>query len=60
LSWLGAVAGHRVRALGVSQFGQTGSIAELYRYYGIDSAAIISAVGHLTQGRPIRHLTALG
>ena len=31
LGWLGAVAGHRVRPLGVEHFGQTGSIAELYR-----------------------------
>lgn len=55
LGWLGAVAGHRVRALGVDQFGQTGSIAELYRHYGIDSQAIIAAAQHLTQGRPIRY-----
>jgi hypothetical protein len=31
LGWLGAVAGHRVRPLGVEHFGQTGSIADLYR-----------------------------
>ena len=28
LAWLGAVAGHRVRPLGVEHFGQTGSLAE--------------------------------
>lgn len=55
LGWLGAVGGHRVRALGVDQFGQTGSVADLYRHYGIDTQAIISAVQHLTQGRPIRY-----
>lgn len=59
LSWLGAVAGHRVRALGVERFGQTGSIAELYRHYGIDSKAIVAAAQNLVQGRPIRHLAAL-
>src|SRR5262249_8309518 len=36
LAWLGAVSGHRVRPLGVEHFGQTGSIDELYRHYGID------------------------
>ena len=59
LGWLGAVMGHRVRALGVEKFGQTGSLADLYRHYGIDSAAIITAAQHLTAGRPIRHLAAL-
>jgi pyruvate dehydrogenase E1 component len=32
LAWLGAVAGHRTRSLGVEHFGQTGSIKELYRH----------------------------
>ena len=59
LSWLGAVSGHRVRALGVDKFGQTGSIAELYSHYGIDSKAIVAAAQQLTQGRPMRHLAAL-
>jgi pyruvate dehydrogenase E1 component len=60
LAWLGAVGGHRVRALGVEHFGQTGSIAELYRHYGIDSQAIVAAAQALTPGRPIRHLRAAG
>src|SRR4029079_1133539 len=30
LGWLGAIHGHRTRALGVEHFGQTGSIPELY------------------------------
>ncbi|MBY0509251.1 MAG: transketolase [Rhodospirillaceae bacterium] len=59
LGWLGAVRGHRVRSLGVEQFGQTGSLAEVYRHYGIDAAAIVTAAEHLTAGRPIRHLAAL-
>ena len=37
LGWLGSVHGHRTRALGVEHFGQTGSLAELYRHYGIDT-----------------------
>jgi pyruvate dehydrogenase E1 component len=60
LAWLGAVTGHRVRSLGVEHFGQTGSITELYRHYGIDTEAIIAAAEALTPGRPIRHLRALG
>jgi pyruvate dehydrogenase E1 component len=54
LAWLGSVHGHRTRALGVEHFGQTGSIAELYRHYGIDARGIISAAESLTPGRPIR------
>jgi pyruvate dehydrogenase E1 component len=59
LAWLGAVHGHRVRPLGVEHFGQTGSIPELYRHYGIDANAIVAAAAALTPGRPIRHLQAL-
>ena len=59
LAWLGAVRGHRVRPLGVEHFGQTGSIPELYRHYGIDANAIVAAAAALTPGRPIRHLKAL-
>ncbi len=59
LAWLGAVNGHRTRALGVEHFGQTGSLAELYRHYGIDANAIIAAAQAIAPGRPIRHLKAL-
>jgi pyruvate dehydrogenase E1 component len=59
LAWLGAVHGHRVRPLGVEHFGQTGSIADLYRHYGIDANAIVAAADALTPGRPIRYLKAL-
>jgi pyruvate dehydrogenase E1 component len=43
LSWIGAVAGHAVRPLGVDRFGQCGDVRELYRAYGIDVAAIEAA-----------------
>ena len=56
LGWLGAVSGHRVRPLGVEHFGQTGSIAELYRHYGIDANAIIAAAQAIAPGGPIRYL----
>ena len=58
LSWLGGVHGHRVRGLGVEHFGQTGSLPDLYRHYGIDANAIIAAAPGLTAGRPIRSLRA--
>ena len=43
LSWLGAVHGHSVTPLGVTAFGQTGDLIDLYRHYGIDEAAIVAA-----------------
>jgi pyruvate dehydrogenase E1 component len=59
LAWLGAVNGHRVRSLGVEHFGQTGSIPDLYRHYGIDANAIIAGAQAIAPGKPIRHLRAL-
>ena len=59
LAWLGAVSGHRVRSLGVEHFGQTGSIAELYCHYGIDTNAIVAAAQAIAPGWPIRHLKRL-
>jgi pyruvate dehydrogenase E1 component len=59
LAWLGAVGGHRVRPLGVEHFGQTGSLNDLYRHYGIDANAIVAAAQAIAPGRPIRHLKAL-
>jgi pyruvate dehydrogenase E1 component len=58
LGWLGAVHGHRARPLGVEHFGQTGTIADLYRHYGIDANAIIAAAQAIAPGRPIRYLGA--
>ncbi|MFA6153734.1 transketolase [Mesorhizobium sp.] len=56
LAWLGSVHGHRSRPLGVEHFGQTGTIADLYRHFGIDARGIIAAAEALTPGRPIRNL----
>ncbi|WFU38690.1 transketolase [Bradyrhizobium sp. CB82] len=55
LGWLGSVRGHRVEALGVEQFGQTGTIADLYRHHGLDANAIIDAAESLTTGAPVLH-----
>ena len=59
LAWLGSVYGHRLKALGVEHFGQTGSIQHLYAHYGIDANAIVNAVNAVSPGKPIRHLRAL-
>src|SRR5438874_5413399 len=59
LAWLGSVHGHRTRSLGVEHFGQTGSIGDLYRHYGIDSDAIITAAQAVAPGPPIRYLRAI-
>ncbi|MDQ2104206.1 transketolase [Azospirillum isscasi] len=59
LGWLGSVHGHRTRALGVEHFGQTGTIADLYRHHGIDAQAIVRAAEALSPGRPVRHLKAV-
>ncbi len=56
LGWLGAVGGHRTRSLGVEHFGQTGTIADLYRHYGIDTQGIMRAAEAMTRGRPLRAL----
>jgi pyruvate dehydrogenase E1 component len=56
LAWLGSVRGHRVRTLGVEHFGQTGSLRQLYKHYGIDAQAIVRSAQTVSPGRPIRHL----
>jgi pyruvate dehydrogenase E1 component len=43
LSWLGAVLGHRVKALGVDRFGQSADLVDLYRVHGLDAGAILDA-----------------
>jgi pyruvate dehydrogenase E1 component len=47
LSWLGAVHRHRIRALGVERFGQSGDIQDLYKLYGLDVDAILDAAAGL-------------
>ena len=54
LSWLGGVRGHRVRALGVEHFGQSGSLSEHYSHYGLDVNAILTAAEGIS-GRPVRY-----
>jgi len=47
LSWLGAVRQHRIAALGVETFGQSGNVPDLYRTYGLDADAILGAAARL-------------
>ena len=53
LAWLGGVRGHRVIPLGVEHFGQTGTVGDLYRHYGIDAEGIAARAGAET-GRRLR------
>ena len=46
--------GHRVAGLGVEHFGQTGTVADLYRHFGIDRNSILKVVTGLKKGRPLR------
>ena len=52
LSWLGGVAGHQTAGLGVEHFGQTGTVQELYRHFGINAEAIARTASGLSPGRP--------
>lgn len=47
LAWLGSVARHRVAPLGVSRFGQSGDVQDLYRAYALDVDAIVTAAARL-------------
>ncbi|MCU0899228.1 MAG: transketolase [Cypionkella sp.] len=50
LAWLGAVGGHRTVSRGVEHFGQTGTIGDLYRHFGIDRQSLVQAVLALSPG----------
>jgi pyruvate dehydrogenase E1 component len=60
LAWMGSVAGHRTLPLGVEHFGQTGTVADLHRHYGIDADGILAAVERLTPGQNLPHLRRAG
>jgi len=59
LAWLGSVYGHRTKTLGVEHFGQTGSLTDLQRHYGLDANTILHAAQAVAPGRPVRYLRAL-
>ncbi len=60
LSWLGAVDGHPVQALGVEHFGQSGDLPDLYRHYRIDAEAILEACAAACLARGRRRGAAAG
>jgi pyruvate dehydrogenase E1 component len=43
LAFLGTVVGQPVTCLGVSTFGQAGSLADVYRHHGLDADAVVGA-----------------
>lgn len=54
LAWIGGVSGHATMPLGVEHFGQTGTIADLYKHFQIDADAIVRCANEFAPGRPIR------
>jgi pyruvate dehydrogenase E1 component len=44
LAWLGSATGRRVVPLGVSKFGMSGYLSEVYREHQLDAASIVAAV----------------
>jgi len=51
LSWVGSVLGHRVHALGISKFGQSGDVDDLYDAYGISKDSIVENALNLLPAR---------
>jgi pyruvate dehydrogenase E1 component len=49
LAFLATVHGVPSRTLGVTRFGQSGSLEDVYRYHGIDTDSIIRAALDLTE-----------
>ena len=51
LSFLSAIRGAPIACLGVTDFGQSGDVEDLYRYFGIDTETIIGAAIDLLEAR---------
>jgi pyruvate dehydrogenase E1 component len=51
LSFLSAVRCVPIACLGVSDFGQSGDVEDLYRYFGIDTETIVGAAVDLLEAR---------
>jgi pyruvate dehydrogenase E1 component len=51
LSYLSAVRCVPIASLGVSDFGQSGDVEDLYRHFGIDTETIVGAAIDLLEGR---------
>ena len=48
------IEGHRVPPLGDEHPGQTGTIADLHRHFGIDADASVAATDRLSVGKRVR------
>ena len=53
LGWLGGVRGHRTISLGVEHFGQTGTVNDLYRHFGIDAGGHRGGRAKLLRRAPV-------
>ena len=51
LSWLAAVRGQPIAPLGVTGFGQSGDLPDLYRAYGLDADAVVAAASRASHQR---------
>jgi pyruvate dehydrogenase E1 component len=51
LSFLSAIRGAPIACLGVADFGQSGDVEDLYRYFGIDMDTIVGAAIDLLEAR---------
>jgi pyruvate dehydrogenase E1 component len=49
LSWLGSALGVPAASLGVDEFGQSGTVADLYRAHDLDAGSIVNAALGLSQ-----------
>jgi pyruvate dehydrogenase E1 component len=58
LSWLGGVRGNSVSSLGVTRFGQSGDLIDLYREYGLDADAIYGAAQKALGAREVQQRAA--
>jgi pyruvate dehydrogenase E1 component len=53
LAWLGSVTGCRVVPLGVTKFGMSGYLSEVYREHHLNAAAIVAAVASDQATKPV-------
>ena len=44
LAWIGSVLGHKVYPMGLSKFGQSGELDEIYEHTNIDFKSIIDRI----------------
>ena len=51
LSFLSAIQAAPIACLGVSDFGQSGDVDDLYRHFGIDADTIVGAAADLLEAR---------